>query len=47
MLISLRNEQNVYFKDAAWKTEGFLHTLFLKNEQQTSQKIQGDVFLFN
>ena len=29
------------------RTEDFLHTLFLKHEEETSEKIQGDVFLFN
>jgi len=36
-------EQNTP-KDAAGK-QTFLHLLFLENEEQTTTKIQGDIFL--
>ena len=38
---------NRSLKDATCKTEGCLHTLYLKNKEQTSRKIQGDVFQLN
>ena len=33
-------------KDAACKTEAFLHTLFLENEVQTDQKYYGAMLLY-